>query len=139
MPVKKKIALMLHINTHTYSHKILQCLITFLLTAFAWLFFRAESVGKAVLMIKYIFMDWKYVNGAEVGLNAPNVALLLVATAILMLISVLREKDIHLSDRLLAQNDWFKVMVTFAITLSVLVFGVWGGGYNEASFIYFQF
>lgn len=138
-PVKKKIILLLHIDIHTFSHKLLQIFITFLLTSFAWLFFRAESIGKAISMMKYAVTNWKYVGKAEVGLNAPNVVLLLIATVILITVSILREAGIHLSGRLLVQNSWFKVMVTFIVTLSILIFGIWGGNYDASSFIYFQF
>ncbi len=138
-PVKKKMTLILHINTHTFSHKMLQCFITFLLTAFAWLFFRAESIKKAGLIIKYMVTNWNYVSRAEVGLNVFNIILLLIATVILLAVSVLKEMGIHLSDKLLVQNDWFKVVTTFVITMSILIFGIWGGNYDESSFIYFQF
>jgi len=138
-PVKEKMFLKLHINQNTQSYKLLQCFVTFSLTSFAWLFFRAESVEKAVHMISYAFTNWTYVSGVDVGLNMPNIVLLLIAVVILLAISVLREWKVSLSDTLLAQDDWFKVIITFAATLSILLFGIWGGAYDVASFIYFQF
>ena len=139
MPVRKKLVALLHMDIHTCSHRILQCFTTLLLTSFAWLFFRAESIEKATLMIKYTVTNWNYVSGANVGLNVQNIVLLLAAAVILMAVSLFREKGIHLSDWLLAQNDWFKVLATFIMTLAILIFGIWGGSYNESSFIYFQF
>lgn len=118
---------------------MLQCLITFFLTAFAWLFFRAESLGQAFAMLRYMLTNRTYLNHAETGLNAPNVVLLLCSICILFLISILREKQFHLMDKLLMQNDWFKVIITAGTVLAILVFGMWGGSYEASSFIYFQF
>lgn len=138
-PVKRQLALALHINKKAWSHKLLQCLITFFLTAFAWLFFRAESLGQAFAMLRYMLTNRTYLNHAETGLNAPNVVLLLCSICILFLISILREKQFHLMDKLLMQNDWFKVIITAGTVLAILVFGMWGGSYEASSFIYFQF
>lgn len=138
-PVREKGLSVLHIDTTTASHRMLRCFITFCLVSLAWLFFRAESVKEAALMLEYIWTDWRYVSGVDVGLNTANIILLLVATAGLFVISCFHESKICLSDKLMVQNTWFKVVVTYAVAFLILLFGIWGGSYEASSFIYFQF
>ena len=138
-PVRERLMSALHIDTTTVSHRMLRCFTTFCLVSLAWLFFRAESVEKAVRMLEYIWTDWRYVSGVDVGLNTANIILLLVAATGLFVVSCFHERKICLSDKLMVQNTWFKVVITYAVTFLILLFGIWGGSYEASSFIYFQF
>ncbi len=90
-------------------------------------------------MLKYIWTDWRYVSGADVGLNTANIILLLVAVAGLFVVSCFHERKIQLSDKLMVRNAGFKVLITYIVTFLILLFGIWGGSYEASSFIYFQF
>lgn len=138
-PVRSKLLSVLHIDTTTASHRVFRSFVTFCLVSLAWLFFRADSVENAVWMLKYIWTDWRYVSGADVGLNTANIILLLVAVAGLFVVSCFHERKIQLSDKLMVRNAGFKVLITYIVTFLILLFGIWGGSYEASSFIYFQF
>ena len=48
-------------------------------------------------------------------------------------------RGIAVRTKILAQDSWFQSLFFVAAVCGILLFGVWGPGYREASFIYFQF
>lgn len=118
---------------------LLKCMITFGLTSFAWLFFRAHSLNNAKCIIMGILGNNAGRYCKEWGLDGANIALLLIALVILLLISFTQEKHFSIYKWLNRQEGWFQFAVYFAFTMLILVFGIWGDSYNAASFIYFQF
>lgn len=111
--------------------------ITFSLTVIAWIFFRAETVGKAVTYIKNIFTKGLFSMPDErafIGITTnPFFAIFLIA--IFMLIEWLgREQQYALAKLGLA---WRKpVRWAFYYVLIIAVFLFMG---KEQQFIYFQF
>ena len=53
--------------------------------------------------------------------------------------SLLKEKGIKLREKLFEQNLVFKWGLLYTIILAILVFGIYGVGYDVQSFIYGQF
>ena len=118
---------------------LVKCFITFGLTSFAWLFFRANSLSDAVQIIRNIFGDAAGRYCSEWGMDGANITLLLLALIVLILISMAQERNISIYVWLNRQEKWFPFVAYFVFTILILVFGIWGDSYNAASFIYFQF
>lgn len=118
---------------------LVKCFITFGLTSFAWLFFRANSLSDAVQIIRNIFGDAAGHYCSEWGMDGANITLLLLALIVLILISMAQERNISIYVWLNRQEKWFPFVAYFVFTILILVFGIWGDSYNAASFIYFQF
>lgn len=57
-PAKNKIYPHIGIRVDSISYKVGQVIVTFLLTDFAWIFFRAENIGMAIGYISNIFKRW---------------------------------------------------------------------------------
>lgn len=144
-PVKAKIAERCGIKTDAESYRLGQILITFCLTAFAWIFFRAESVAEALYYLQRMFTRWNpwvlfdqslYTWGLDMTefhiLSASLVALFVVD-----LIRYRKQKDI--GNFLQKQNLWFCWTVIIALIISILVYGEYGVQFDSKQFIYFAF
>jgi D-alanyl-lipoteichoic acid acyltransferase DltB (MBOAT superfamily) len=112
-------------------NQFIQILLTFLLTCFAWIFFRANNLTEALLIIKKIFTQ----SGS---LYYENPSMLIFSfLGILMLLSVEMKKEYYNGKFSLFNNDkWIVRNLSYAIlVILILLLGVFDGG----QFIYFQF
>lgn len=143
-PIRDKINTLLHLNTRTISHKAFRVLSTFVLIDFSWIFFRADSLHSSLHIVRSIFTannPWILFDGSlyECGLNQKNFTLMLICILILLIADICKHFNIKISSGILKQEYWVRwFIVAFSISL-ILLFGIWGAGYNEANFIYFQF
>lgn len=113
-------------------------LVTFILVVLAFVFFRAEKVSDAFTYISRMFRQ----TGAgvlEAGLNAPNLYVLLIALLILFVVDVLKYNKIDVKDKFMHSPTILKGVVFFALIMVVVIFGIYGVGFSESMFIYFQF
>ena len=143
--VKDRINEQLHTKTDCLSYKMGQVLVTFGLTAFAWIFFRANSLGDAVGYIRRMFTKpdlWCLFNGElyNLGLDRVEMNVLFGSLLVLLLADLVRYFKKQQLDAFLAeQNLWFRWGVLLALIAVVAIFGIYGPGYDAQQFIYFQF
>ena len=143
--VKEKINGKLHTKTEALSYRLGQVLVTFGLTAFAWIFFRSPSIGTAFDYIRRMVTKpdfWSFFNGElyNLGLDRTETNVLIVSLAALFLVELVRYFRKQQLDAFLAeQNLWFRWAVLLALIGAVAVFGIYGPGYDAQQFIYFQF
>lgn len=144
-PIKKKINVKFHILTENFSYKFGQMVITFILTDFAWIFFRASNLADAIRIIGRIFTrlnPWVLYDGSiyNLGLDLTEVHILTVALVILLLVDLIRYFKNATLDRFLSnQNLWFRWLVIFGLLFFILTYGAYGQGFSAQQFIYFQF
>lgn len=143
-PCREKLGKLLGVKEKSFGHRFLKIAVTFVLVDFAWIFFRAESMRDASYMIRSIFTvhnPWIFLDQSiyQLGLSQRQFHLLLFSLAILLAADWMKYKKIHIMDRLLEQNLWFRWPVYLVGILFVLVFGVWGNAYDAQAFVYFQF
>jgi len=134
----------LKIDTASHCFIALKVLVTFALVDFTWLFFRAQSAGKGVAIIKGMLFGnnpWVLFDGALYGLGLSQKALgaLFLAIAFLMFYDYKKVRGVNLIDWVLKQQFVFRLMIYVIFVGIILVFGAWGGGYSENTFLYFQF
>jgi len=143
--VREKWNLLIGTKTDTMSYKLLRGILTFILVDFTWLFFRAESCGKAFVIIKSILTQsqniWILFDGSlyNFGIGEKQFAVLVLSILLLMVFDCFKNKGYDIFSALLKQQLWFRVSVYVLWICGILLFGAWGGGYDAASFIYFQF
>ena len=85
------------VNMETFSFRLLLQIKTFVLVAIAWIFFRADSVGQALFMLKSVIVGWNpYVLLDEsfymLGLNGREFRMLIFSIGILWLVGFLQER-----------------------------------------------
>ena len=73
------------------------------------------------------------------GLDRPNMTLLLLSLAILVFADIMKHRKICLREVIIQQDFWCQAVMIGLSAAAILLFGVWGRGYDAASFIYFQF
>lgn len=133
-----------HSKPDTFSNKLLHILFTFVLIDFSWIFFRAENLSGAISIIKSIFTEynpWILFDGSlyQCGLNQKNFTLMLLGIFLLLLADIGKYFNLKLSSLILRQEYWMRWLIIAIFICVILLFGIWGTGYNEANFIYFQF
>ena len=135
----------LRTKTDCLSYKLGQVMITFLLTDFAWIFFRSNSLADALAYIGRMFtrLDfWSLFNGElyQLGLERPEMNILFLGLVLLLLVDLIRYfRKERLDAFLSCQNLWFRWGVLLFLIVAVAVFGIYGPEYEAKQFIYFQF
>ena len=143
-PMRNQCNQIFALKPDSIGHKALSALITFILVDFAWIFFRAESLSAAIEMIKSmvhlgnISILW---NGAlyDLGIGFKSFLVLMFGIAVLLFADFMKYKGIQIRKVILEQELWCRWLCYLSMALFILVFGIWGGSYDAASFIYFQF
>lgn len=143
-PLRRKALAILQINPESLSHHFLKVITTFLLVDFSWLFFRAESIGQALSIIKSICRThnpWILMDGSlyNLGLSQKSFQIMLLSLALLLFADVMKYKGICVRKVILEQDWWFRWLVISGSVLMISLVGIWGVGYDASSFIYFQF
>jgi D-alanyl-lipoteichoic acid acyltransferase DltB (MBOAT superfamily) len=142
-PARQKLIALLGLNPNSLGHKLARVLITFVLIDISWVFFRAQSVQAAVYMLRstIYFHPWNLLDGSlyNVALDSANFTLMLMCIAVLMFADIMKYKGVCIRQVIAKQDYWFQAVVIAVSISAILLFGIWGSGYNASNFIYFQF
>ncbi len=125
--------------------------VTFLLVSFAWIFFRAESLGKSLTIVKRIllkfnlggFLRWSFAEfGAEeasfLGLTSTSWIVLLVCLVFAGIVDIIA-KRYPLANKVATGKMGWRWLVLLVLLFAVIMFGMYGYGYSAGAFIYAQF
>ena len=117
---------------------------TFCLVCFGWIFFRADSLSDAFGIIHSAFSSFRLraFMGETVlgmGLDIKNLVVLGIAFLVLLLADFMKSKNIGMNIYILSRPLIIRWSLVFILLFTVLIFGIYGPGYNESQFIYFQF
>jgi D-alanyl-lipoteichoic acid acyltransferase DltB (MBOAT superfamily) len=127
-------------------HAVLQTLTTFALVTVGWVFFRASSLGNAVLILRRLGSGWAGVGalagsmarldavGGVLGLAPVEVALALFFGA-LLLFAEWRAGEMPPMQLVARQPAYVRWPTYYALVTMILLFGV----FDDAPFLYFQF
>ena len=138
-PIRKKMIKLLSINTEVFSYKLMQQICTFGLVSFAWIFFRANGMREVMQLFRAIMNNaWLMSFSAQQAFSEKDFFVLLVAIFIMFSISLLQQK-MCIREKVAKQNLWFRWLIYFVGIFSILIFGVYGSGYSNETFIYMQF
>lgn len=144
-PVKAKVMEKCGVRTGAESFRLGQIMITFCLTAFAWIFFRAETLSGAFYYLQRMFTRWNpWVLFDQSlytwGLDMVEFHILMAALAVLLLADLVRyRKQMDIGCFLQKQNLWFSWAVVILLVIGILVYGEYGIHFDSKQFIYFAF
>ena len=85
--------------------------------------------------IHILFDDSLY----RLGLDWKNYMVMLLSIGVLLVVDGLKYYGICIRKVICEQELWFRWLVCIAGVVVIVVFGMWGSGYDEKAFIYFQF
>ncbi len=144
LPLRLKLCSLFAIDRESYAHRFAQQVITFVLVCFGWIFFRANNMSDAVEIIRSIFTEWNpwvITDGTivNIGLGMSQLFVLLIAATILFAVSCAHYRGKSLRPMILGSNIFVRWTVAFVMIFTILIFGIYGPGYDESQFIYFQF
>ncbi len=127
---------------------MLQCLITFLIVCFLWVFFRAANIGEALYVVRHslwgIGSPVLYCRTAvdqlftALGLGMAEIVMLLGTLLLLFLFDLADERR----DAIAMVSSWpaaVRWACYLGLVMIVLVFGVYGPRYDVRAFAYFDF
>lgn len=144
MPIRNKLVKVFNLNRESFSHKLYQTVVVYLLYAFSLVFFRAATTGEALVMLRQLFKE----NNIFVlfdeslyscGLDRKNFAVMIIALVILLVGDILKYNKIDIRGFILRQEGWFKWIFVALCIWAIMIFGIWGPAYAASNFIYFQF
>lgn len=145
MPIRKRIVRCTKMKTECESFRITQMMVTFFLTTFAWIFFRADSIAGAMGYITRMCTrqnPWVFFDGSLylLGVNQFDANVLFFALVILAIVDLIRyRKGMRIDTFLEKQNIWFRWLFIIVLLIMIGVYGAYGHEYNAKQFIYFQF
>lgn len=114
---------------------------TFFLVNIGFVFFRADSVGAALYMLKSMFSTWNptVVFGGTfltMGLDWVEMTVAIVSLGILLVVSVLKEKGISIRESIAAKKLPVRWCIWYALLFYTILLGYYGPEYSAAEFIY---
>lgn len=137
-PTSKKINSALKINPKNFIWCFFQMVRTFTLCCIGRVFFRADNLAVSVGVFKRMICNFACASNVDFGIDKINVLLSAVAIFVLLIIDILQEK-MSLRETLSKRNIVLRWVLIFGLLFSVIIFGIYGPGYNASSFIYEQF
>lgn len=118
---------------------IFQTLVTFFFVSFAWMVFRANSLGDIKGMLQIIIKTPFFKDLPAMNMSGMEWLLLMLSLAILFLVDGIREKGISVNQLVVKRNIVIRVFIYALGIGSILIFGVYGVAYDASNFLYFQF
>lgn len=118
--------------------KILKVFFTFCLVDFAWIFFRANSVSDAFKVVGNLFDFGMDLSGTLLGLSLLELVILLIACLFVFGLELISIKA-DLKGFLYNRNIILRYAFYYILIFSVIIFGIYGPGFDAQEFIYFQF
>lgn len=143
-PLRDGLVKLFHIERQVFSHRILKIITTFILVDFSWIFFRANGMKDALMIIKNIFTNQQvtalFDNSLyQMGMIEKQFRMIMMGIVILAIIDYFKYKKINIVEKITNQGIWLRWTLYFGFIFGVLVFGAYGPKFDVAQFIYFQF
>ncbi len=122
-------------------HQYFKVMVTFSLVCFAWIFFRANSISDAMVIVSRLLTGWQDIPSFDVFKSIPIWRPLkfefltgIVSIGILAVVHLLQTRWSII--QVLSQKPiWIRWPVYYSLLVAILLFGSFGG----KQFIYFQF
>ena len=143
-PAFAKMTEALKIRTDTFSWKLFQITRTFLLMGIGKILAVNSSLIVGLKIIKRVLTNitpWVITDGTlfTLGLDPLEMFILFMALLTLLTVSILQERGVKMRETIAKQNLAFRWIVYLVALFVVIIFGIYGSGYNAADFIYANF
>ena len=141
-PVYKRMNARLPRLTASKGFHIFRVLRTFVIVNIGWFFDRCARGSDALRMMSAVLTDWRGAQLAHLsslGVSAVDLRVLSLAVLLLFFVSLAQERGVQVREKVCALWLPLRWLVLIGGVMVVLLCGVWGSGFNEAAFIYYQF
>lgn len=130
----KKINEKFHLKTDCFSFHLFQSLRTFGFMCIIWLFACAPSFLDSFSVIRAIFI--MPLSGLLTNLPVLSTNVLAISLILVIIVDYLNYKEVNVFEKFKEQNLWFRWFMLFMVLAMILIFGIYGPGYNASDFIY---
>ncbi|MDD6878713.1 MAG: MBOAT family protein [bacterium] len=137
-PVTDKLLSKLKIKTEGKLYNGFRTIRTIVFVLIGMTLFRSSSISEFSSLIMSIFNK----NASLItsfGLSKIDFIVILFTVGIILLYGILEEKNIDVVDKLNKGNIVLRYFVYLVIIFSIIIFGIYGPGYDASDFIYGQF
>lgn len=144
-PVFEWIHKKLHINAKSFPYTVFRIFRTFIVILVGYVFDVAPSFEEAMHTFALFFTDQNLSVGlsqiSSLGLGNKEYLLILAGIVLVFIVSLIQERNDKTTIRELLDKKPFALrwLAVFAGVVTVVVFGVYGSGFNAADFVYMQF
>ncbi len=144
-PVFDSIIKKLHIHRECWWYSLFAMFRTFLIVLVGYVFDVAPSFTQGVNTIAKFFTDQNFIKGysqiSELKLELADCFVILIGAAIILFVSIMQERNPEKSLRVQLDEKPFAVrfLLLYSGIMAVVVFGVYGSGYDASSFVDMQF
>ena len=144
-PVFDSILEKLHINPKAIWYSVFQMLRTFIIVLVGYVFDVAPGINEAMRTFRLILTDQSITAAraqiSELGLGKKDIIVILVGIIVIFTVSVIQERHPSTTIREMLDKKPFilRYAVIFIGIMAVIVYGIYGSGYNPADFVYMQF
>lgn len=144
-PVFESLAEKLHINVESFGFGLFQIFRTLIVVLIGYVFDVAPSLSGSFNIIGQVFADQNLAVGYSqiktLGLLTVDYAVVALSCLVLFTVSVIQEK--HSEESLRVMLDKRSAVIRLGLIIMcicfILVFGIYGPGYDPAEFVYMQF
>ncbi len=123
----------------SFSRRLGKQIVTFVMVDFAWIFFAADSLRQVYYILRQMMTTFQTVGIYEMGLDRGNWFMLLFGICILTIVDLVHERKESVFLFIDRQTVWFRWSLYLGLIWCIILFGIYGVGYDSSQFIYFQF
>lgn len=139
----QKLTVKLRINTETWAWGAFQTVRTMILFGGGRWLTRPGTLWRSAYCFKRVFTDfnpWALFDGTlyTYGLDQKGFSLLFICLLIFGLVSTLQMKG-SVRDMIAKQNFVFRWMIYILAVMAVVIFGIYGPGFDAAAFVYMAY
>lgn len=144
IPFFKKIHTTFNIDAHHYAYQAMQMIRTVLLVCVGELFFRADGLYAGMQMFKKMVTAFSLTGLQDgtllnLGLDRHDFMIVLLAGAMMLIIGILKEKNIEIRKALAVRPLPVRWLVYYMLIMAIVVFGAYGSGYIPVNPMYANF
>lgn len=117
---------------------------TFSVFTLTLIFFRADTISQGLQYMGHLFSgdyagDLFFNQLANSAFGNANMACTLVAMAVLLVVDAIKYRGVKLGEVVARGPFFLRCILLWFLILATVIFGIYGPGYAESQFIYFQF
>ena len=140
--MRNKVKALLKIQPNSFSDKFYRIVITFNLTTFAWIFFRSGRFLSALEYIERMFQSfawWSVFDGSMFikGFSFAQIVFMMMNLILITVIDYLKTKrTVCVENSILNAHIVLRWSIYMLLIFDILLFGVYGKGYDLSGFLY---
>ena len=128
------------IKREVFSWRLFKASFTFLIVSIGRYFVRSVGLKQAFEMLNLTFTNFNFQSifnkKINLGIDDKDSLILFISIAILLFIEILQESGMEIRKKIQEQNYLFRWLLLSIFIMLILIFGIYGIGFDAKDFIY---